>query len=93
MSPDGDQEYFGDGIAEEIINALAKSRDLHVVARTSAFTFKSQNKDVREIGSRLDVGAIVEGSVRKAGDRLRITAQLIDQEPILIKWALTRLSD
>ena len=78
LSADPEQEFFCDGMAEEIINALAQVQGLRVVARTSAFAFKGKNEDVREIGGRLDVGAIVEGSVRKAGDRLRITAQLID---------------
>ena len=78
LSSDPEQEFFCDGMAEEIINALAQVRGLRVVARTSVFAFKGKNEDVREIGSMLDVGAIVEGSVRKAGDRLRITAQLID---------------
>jgi TolB-like protein/tetratricopeptide (TPR) repeat protein len=78
LSADPEQEYFCDGMAEEILNALAQVRGLRVVARTSAFAFKGETRDIREIGSALDVAAIVEGSVRKAGDRLRITAQLID---------------
>jgi serine/threonine-protein kinase len=78
LSADPEQEFFCDGMAEEIINALAQVQGLRVVARTSAFSFKGKQVDIREIGSRLDVGAIVEGSVRKAGERLRITAQLID---------------
>jgi len=78
LSADPEQEFFCDGMAEEIINALAQVQDLRVVARTSAFAFKGKLEDVREIGSRLDVGAIVEGSVRKVGDRLRIMAQLIN---------------
>ncbi len=78
LSADPEQEFFCDGMAEEIINALAQVRGLRVVARTSAFAFKGKLEDVREIGRRLDVAAIVEGSVRKVDDRLRITAQLID---------------
>jgi serine/threonine-protein kinase len=78
MSPDKDQEYFCDGMAEEIINALTAISGLRVIARTSAFAFKDKNEDIREIGRRLDVSSILEGSVRKAGDRLRITAQLIN---------------
>jgi TolB-like protein/Flp pilus assembly protein TadD len=78
LSAEPEQDFFCDGIAEEIINALAQVQGLRVVARTSAFVFKGKNEDVREIGRTLDVGAIVEGSVRKAGNRLRITAQLID---------------
>jgi len=78
MSSGGDQEYFGDGMAEEILNTLVKIRDLRVAGRTSAFAYKGENKDLREIGSELGVSYIVEGSVRKEGDQLRITAQLID---------------
>jgi TolB-like protein len=78
LSADPEQEYFCDGMAEEILNALAQVRGLRVVARTSAFAFKGENRDAREIAAALDVATIVEGSVRKAGDRLRITAQLID---------------
>lgn len=78
LSADPDQEYFCDGMAEEIINALAHLEGLRVIARTSSFAFKGENQDVREIGSTLDVGTVLEGSVQKAGDRVRITAQLID---------------
>jgi TolB-like protein/Flp pilus assembly protein TadD len=77
MSPAKDQEYLGDGIAEELINALVRVRDLRVVARTSAFAFKGAKADVREIGHRLGVDTVLEGSVRTSGNRLRITAQLI----------------
>ena len=77
MSADPEQEYFCDGMAEDLINALAHVEGLQVAARTSAFAFKGQNRDVREIGRLLDVGSVLEGSVRRAGDRLRITAQLI----------------
>jgi serine/threonine-protein kinase len=77
MSPAKDQEYLGDGIAEELINALVRVRGLQVVARTSAFAFKGANVDVREIGRRLDVDTVLEGSVRTSGNRLRVTAQLI----------------
>ena len=78
MSPQRDQEYFCDGMAEEIIGALTQVRDLRVVARTSAFSFKSKEIDIREIGEKLNVEAVLEGSVRKAGKRLRITAKLIN---------------
>jgi TolB-like protein/Flp pilus assembly protein TadD len=78
LSADPEQEYFCDGTAEEIINALARVQGLRVVARTSAFAFKGKNEDVREIGRRLDVAALLEGSVRRSGDRLRVTAQLVD---------------
>jgi serine/threonine protein kinase/tetratricopeptide (TPR) repeat protein len=78
MSPEKDQEYFGDGIAEELINALTHVGDLHVIARTSAFAYKGKSVTVAEIGRDLNVETILEGSVRKAGNRLRITAQLVD---------------
>jgi len=78
MSPEKEGEYFADGIAEEITNVLAGLSTLHVAARTSAFSFKGQHADIREIGQRLNVAYLVEGSVRRAGDTLRITAQLVD---------------
>jgi len=78
MSPEGDQEYFSDGMTEEILNVLAKVTELRVTARTSAFAFKGRDQDLRAVGDSLGVQYIVEGSVRKAGDQLRITAQLID---------------
>jgi len=77
MSRDADDEYFSDGLAEEIINALAQAQGLKVIARTSAFAFKGQNTDIRKIAETLGVTNVLEGSVRRAGDRLRITAQLI----------------
>ena len=77
MSPARDQEYFCDGIAEEIINSLCCVRGLRVASRTSSFQFKGRAADVREIGRSLGVGAVLEGSVRKSGDRVRITAQLV----------------
>lgn len=78
MSANPEQEYFCDGMAEEIINSLTKIKDLRVVARTSAFSFKGKNLDIREIGKQLNVGKVLEGSVRIAGNRIRITAQLIN---------------
>jgi TolB-like protein/Flp pilus assembly protein TadD len=78
MSADPENEFFADGIAEEIINALTKIRTLDVVSRGSAFAFKQRSEDVSEIGKKLNVRTVLEGSVRKAGSRLRITAQLID---------------
>jgi len=78
MSADNEQEYFCDGIAEDILNDLTQLEDLHVVARTSSFAFKDKNQDIREIGKKLRAQTIVEGSVRKAGNRLRITAQLVN---------------
>jgi adenylate cyclase len=77
MSPEKDQDYFCDGITEEIINALAHIENLKVIARTSAFSFKNKQADIREIGHILNVETMLEGSIRKAGNKLRITAQLI----------------
>jgi serine/threonine-protein kinase len=77
MSRDPDDEYFGDGLAEEIINALAQIPGLKVIARTSAFAFKGQNTDVRKIAEAVGVTTVLEGSVRRSGSRLRVTAQLI----------------
>jgi serine/threonine-protein kinase len=77
LSADPEQEYFCDGMTEEIISALTHVDDLKVIARTSSFAFKDRQEDVREIGKRLGVDHLLEGSVRKAGNRLRITAQLI----------------
>jgi len=78
MSPERDQEYFTDGIAEEILNSLNKVQALRVAARTSSFAFKGKNEDIGEIGRKLKVATVLEGSVRKAGNRLRVTAQLVD---------------
>ena len=77
LSPAHDQEYFSDGMAEEILNALAQVRDLKVAGRTSSFHFKGMNEDLRTIGKTLGVASVLEGSVRKQGDKVRITAQLI----------------
>jgi serine/threonine-protein kinase len=77
MSSDPEQEFFSDGISEEIINMLAQVPGLKVAGRTSAFSFKGKNQDLREIGEKLNVNHILEGSVRKSGNKLRITAQLI----------------
>ncbi len=78
MSADPEQEYFCDGISEELINSLTQISDLRIVARTSAFSFKGKDVDINEIGRKLKVDKVLEGSVRKAGNRLRITAQLIN---------------
>ena len=78
MTADPDNEYFSDGLAEELINALSQLDGLHVTARTSAFRFRGKDVDIREIGNQLNVSTVLEGSVRKAGTRLRITAQLIN---------------
>jgi TolB-like protein/class 3 adenylate cyclase/Tfp pilus assembly protein PilF len=80
MSPDPENEYFSDGIAEEILNTLSKEEDLRVTARTSSFAFKGENLDVRDIGNRLDADVVLEGSVRKAGKHVRVTAQLINTQ-------------
>ncbi len=77
ISNDPDQEYFSDGISEDILNGLAKFNRIKVIARTSSFEFKGENRDIRVIGKRLGVNHILEGSVRKAGQRIRVTAQLI----------------
>ena len=77
LSPKKDQEYFTDGLAEELINVLSRNPKLRVVARTSAFSFKGKNEDLRTIGKKLGVGTILEGSVRKEGKKIRITTQLI----------------
>ncbi len=77
LSAEKENEYFSDGLAEEIMNALAKVPELKVIARTSAFAFRGKEQDLRTIGERLRVGTILEGSVRRAGNRVRVTAQLI----------------
>jgi serine/threonine-protein kinase len=77
MSADPENEYFSDGLTEDLINALTKIPELHVVARTSSFAFKGEKADIREIGQKLSVDQLLEGSVRKVGNRVRITAQLI----------------
>jgi serine/threonine protein kinase/tetratricopeptide (TPR) repeat protein len=78
MSADPENEYFTDGIAEEIINALSKVQALRVASRTSSFAFKGKNEDISGIGRHLKVSTVLEGSVRKAGNMLRVTAQLVD---------------
>jgi TolB-like protein/tetratricopeptide (TPR) repeat protein len=96
LSRDPDNEYFSDGISEELLNVLAKIPGLRVVARTSAFSFKGRNVSVEEIARSLHVAYVVEGSVRKAGDRVRITAQLISTADGFHVWSDTfdrRLED
>src|SRR5678815_180150 len=78
MSGDPEQEYFSDGISEDIITDLSKVSALFVVARNTAFTFKGKSLDVPQVARQLNVSHVLEGSVRKAGGRVRITAQLID---------------
>jgi TolB-like protein len=80
MSGDKEQEYFSDGLAEEIINLLAQTPVLKVIARASAFAFRGKEQDLRAIAATLGVGAILEGSVHRSGDRVRVTAQLISAE-------------
>jgi TolB-like protein/Flp pilus assembly protein TadD len=91
MSPDGDNEYFSDGLTEELLNILAKIKDLQVAGRTSSFAFKGQNEDLRSIGEKLGVKTILEGSVRKdqAGQKVRITAQLVNVENGFHLWSET----
>ena len=89
LSEQGDQAYFGDGLAEEIIHELAQIGGLQVVARTSAFAFREQGADVREIGRELGVGSVLEGSVRTSGERMRVTAQLVRADDGLHIWSKT----
>jgi TolB-like protein/DNA-binding winged helix-turn-helix (wHTH) protein/tetratricopeptide (TPR) repeat protein len=89
MSAEQDQEYFADGLSEEILNLLAQSEAMRVIARTSSFSFKDQSVDLATIARRLDVTHVLEGSVRKSGDRLRITAQLIDGATSAHVWSET----
>lgn len=84
-----DQEYFSKGIAEEILNLLAKTNALRVAARTSSFAFADSDTDIREIGRKLDVATVLEGSIRKAGPKIRITAQLIDVDNGYHLWSET----
>lgn len=96
MSPERDQEYLGDGIAEEILNLLAQVPGLTVIARTSSFSFKGQQADIGTIARRLNVAHVLEGSVRKAGDRVRVTAQLVNGADGSHLWSQTfeeRLQD
>ena len=87
MSGDPEQEYFADGIVEEIITALSHMRWLAVIARNSSFTYKGRNVDVKQVGRELGVRYVLEGSVRKSGNRLRITGQLIDASTGTHLWA------
>ncbi|HEY6626627.1 MAG TPA: tetratricopeptide repeat protein [Ignavibacteriaceae bacterium] len=89
LSADKDNEYFSDGMTEELLNALAKVDGLLVTSRTSSFAFKGKNSDIREIGKTLGVKTVLEGSVRKYGNRVRVTAQLINSENGYHKWSET----
>jgi serine/threonine-protein kinase len=87
LSPEKDQEYFCDGMTEELISVLAKVDELKVASRTSAFQFKGERQDIRQIGDKLKVGNVLEGSIRKAGNRVRITAQLINVQDGYEIWS------
>jgi TolB-like protein len=87
MSPKNDQTYFCDGLAEEIIHALSRGGNLHVSSRTSSFQFREAQTDSREIGRRLGVATLLEGSVRKWGVRVRVAVQLVDAENGFPLWA------
>ena len=89
MSPEQDHEYFGDGISEEILNLLAQSTALKVIARTSTFAFKNSNPDIATIAEQLGVAHVLEGSVRRSGDRVRVTAQLVDASTSVHLWSET----
>lgn len=89
LSADASDEYFGKGVAEEVLNALAQFPDLKVAARTSAFSFEGENVDLRAVGETLGVAHVLEGSVRRSGERLRITAQLIRVEDGFHLWSET----
>ena len=87
MSGDSEQEYFADGVTEDIVTALSKLRWLFVIARNSSFAYRGKTVDVNRIARELGVRYILEGSVRRGGSRLRITAQLIDAETGIHIWA------
>jgi len=89
LSPQGDQQYFSDGISEELLNLLAKIPELRVISRSSAFSFRGKDIDIPTIARRLQVAHVLEGSVRKAGPRVRITAQLIDARSDTHLWSQT----
>jgi len=87
LSPQGDQEYFSDGLTEELITTLSQVPGLRVAARTSSFQFKGRNPDVQEVGRKLDVAAVLEGSVRRSGNRLRVSVQLISAKDGFQLWS------
>jgi len=89
MSPDPDQEYFSDGLSEEILNLLAKIPELRVTSRSSAFSFKGKDLKIADVGRELNVAHVLEGSVRKSGNQIRITAQLIDVKSDAHLWSET----
>ena len=87
MSGDPDQEYFADGMVEDIITALSRFKSLFVIARNSSFTYKGKAVDIKQVGRELGVRYVLEGSVRRAGNRLRITGQLIEASTNNHLWA------
>ena len=89
MSPSGDSAYFADGLSEELLNLLAQIPDLRVIARTSSFSFRDQNVDIATIAEKLAVGHVLEGSVRKSGNKVRITAQLVEASSSAHLWSQT----
>ena len=89
MSSDPEQDYFSDGISEEILNALAHIPNLHVTSRSSAFQFKGDDIDIPTVAAQLGVAHVLEGSVRKSGNQLRITAQLIEAKSDRHLWSET----
>jgi len=89
MSGDKEQEYFSDGLTEELLNSLAEIPDLQVAARTSAFSFKDKNVKIGTIARELNVGAILEGSVRRSGNTVRVTTQLINAVTGFHLWSHT----
>lgn len=89
MSPEGNQQYFADGLAEEILNQLSQSAGLRVIARTSSFSFRDRSTDIATIAGKLNVTHVLEGSVRKSGERIRITAQLVDAATSVHTWSET----
>jgi TolB-like protein/Flp pilus assembly protein TadD/tRNA A-37 threonylcarbamoyl transferase component Bud32 len=93
MSPEHDQGYFSDGVAEEIINALAQVPGLHVAARSSSFSFKGTSEKLRSVAQQLEVANVLEGSVRKSGNHLRVTAQLVSAQNGYQLWSRTFDSD
>ena len=96
LSSDKENEYFSDGLTDDLINALTQVRGLRVVARGSAFQFKGKNPDIRAVGRQLNVASVLEGSVQRSGDRLRITAQLSSVADGYHVWSQTydrRLAD
>src|SRR4029077_13826416 len=87
MSGDPEQEYFADGMVEDIITGLSRIRSLFVIARNSSFAYKGKSPDIRQVGRELGVRYVLEGSVRRAGNRVRITGQLIEAETGAHLWA------